>query len=146
MDRDDFDRVICGPGARGLYESNYIKANDPRRGGAFWIKYNLLAPTDPSRPRFGELWAVLLELPIMLAISWWACGQVVTRFHVPPRLASRAAMGALAFGFLMLAEAILSVGLFGRSMSEYAGDLTTPHGLVGLGGQVAFALMPLVRR
>lgn len=97
-------------------------------------------------PRFGELWAVLLELPIMLAISWWACGQVVTRFHVPPRLAPRAVMGVLAFGFLMLAEVVLSVGLFGRSMSEYAGDLTTPHGLVGLGGQVAFALMPLVRR
>lgn len=97
-------------------------------------------------PRFGELWAVLLELPIMLAISWWACGQVVTRFRAPPRLAPRAAMGALAFGFLMLAEVVLSVGLFGRSMSEYAGDLTTPHGLVGLGGQVAFALMPLVRR
>ena len=63
MDRDDFDRVICGPGARGLYESNYIKANDPRRGGAFWIKYNLLAPTDPSRPRFGELWAISWEGP-----------------------------------------------------------------------------------
>ncbi|MFZ1866162.1 MAG: hypothetical protein WAU39_18210 [Polyangiales bacterium] len=97
-------------------------------------------------PRFGELWAVLLELPIMLAISWWACGKVVTRFRVPPRIAPRAAIGVIAFALLMLAEIVLSLGLFARSMSDYAADLTTPHGLVGLGGQVAFALMPLVRR
>ena len=32
MARDDFERVLCGPGARGLYESNYLKANDPRGG------------------------------------------------------------------------------------------------------------------
>ena len=97
-------------------------------------------------PRFGALWAVLLELPVMLVISWWACGRVVTRFEVPPRFGSRAAMGAIAFAFLMLAELALSVSLFGRSTSEYAADLMTPHGLVGLGGQVAFALIPLVRR
>lgn len=54
-------------------------------------------------------------------------------------------MGALAFGFLMLAELALSVGLFGRSINEYARDLTTLRGLVGLGGQVVFALIPLLR-
>lgn len=63
MGRDDFERVICGPRARGLYESNYLKANDPYGKSAFWFKYNLLAPTDPSRPRFGELWAVYWEGP-----------------------------------------------------------------------------------
>lgn len=63
MLRDDFERVLCGPGARGLYESNYLKANDPAGGGAFWIKYNLLAPRDRSRPRFAELWAVAWEGP-----------------------------------------------------------------------------------
>jgi hypothetical protein len=97
-------------------------------------------------PHFGELWAVLLELPIMLGISWWACGKVVTRFQVPPRLAPRAIMGALAFGLLMLAEVALSVGLFGRSIGQYADELGSPHGLLGLAGQLAFALIPLVRR
>jgi hypothetical protein len=63
MERDDFDRVICGPRARELYESNYLRAKDPNGEGAFWLKYNLLAPTDPSRPRFGELWAVYWEGP-----------------------------------------------------------------------------------
>jgi hypothetical protein len=61
MVRDDFERVMCGPGARGLYESNYLKANEPGGAGAFWIKFNLLAPTDPARPRFAELWAAAWE-------------------------------------------------------------------------------------
>jgi hypothetical protein len=61
--QDDYERVLCGPEARGLYESNYLKANDPRGSGAFWIKYNLLAPRDRSIPRFGELWAVVWRGP-----------------------------------------------------------------------------------
>lgn len=56
--RDDFERVLCGPGVRGLYESNYLKANNPSGEGAFWLKYNLLAPKEESKARFGELWAV----------------------------------------------------------------------------------------
>jgi hypothetical protein len=56
---DDFERVLCGQGARGLYESNYLKANDPSGEGAFWIKYNLMAPTSPEFPRHGEIWAIL---------------------------------------------------------------------------------------
>jgi hypothetical protein len=56
--RDDFDRVMCGPTRRGLYESNYLKANAPSGDGAFWLKYNLMSPTQSTLPAFGELWAV----------------------------------------------------------------------------------------
>lgn len=97
-------------------------------------------------PRFGELVAVLLELPLMLAVSWIACGWVLRRFQVAPRIAPRLSMGAIAFGLLMLAEVTLWVGAFGASMSDYLDELTTPHGLVGLAGQLLFALMPLARR
>lgn len=97
-------------------------------------------------PRFGELLAVILELPAMLAISWIVCGRVVTRLQLPLRLAPRAAMGGIAFGLLMLTEFTLAIGLFGRSPSEYAAHFTTPHGLVGLIGQILFGLMPIVRR
>ena len=55
-------------------------------------------------------------------------------------------MGAIAFGLLMLAELTLAVGLFGRSLSEYAAHFTTPHGLLGLAGQILFGLIPLARR
>ena len=61
--QDDYERVMCGPGARALYESNYLKANDPRGEGAFWFKYNLMAPKDPDIPRYGELWAVVWRGP-----------------------------------------------------------------------------------
>lgn len=96
-------------------------------------------------PRFGELVAVILEVPIMLALSWWACGWVLNRCRVPPRTPPRMAMGTVAFMLLMLAELVLALG-FGRSMTQYASGLATSHGLIGLSGQVAFGLMPLVRR
>ena len=55
-------------------------------------------------------------------------------------------MGAVAFALPMLAEVTLSVTAFGRSPTDFANDLTTPHGLVGLGGQVLFALIPVLHR
>ncbi len=61
--QDDFERVLCGPGARGLYESNYLKANEPSGRGAIWLKYNLMAPVDPALPRSAELWAVVWRGP-----------------------------------------------------------------------------------
>lgn len=96
-------------------------------------------------PRFGELFAVVLELPVMLAVSWIACGWVLVRFAVPRDTGSRLGMGGVAFGLLMLAEVVLSVYAFGRSVSEYADALMTPHGLIGLGGQVIFGALPWVR-
>jgi hypothetical protein len=96
-------------------------------------------------PRFGELLAVVLELPIMLGISWWACGWTLQRFRLPPESAPRMAMGAVAFTFLIIAEILISFAL-GRSIAEYGSDLATSHGLLGLAGQLAFGLFPLLRR
>jgi hypothetical protein len=95
-------------------------------------------------PQYGELPAALLELPIMLGISWVACAKVIARYHVPPRIPPRLTMGAVAFGLLMLAELALSLTLFGRSMNDFAQALATTHGMIGLGGQVLFGLMPVI--
>jgi len=97
-------------------------------------------------PRLGELLATVLELPFMLAISWFACGKLIARFQIPPRTEPRLTMGAVAFALLMLAEVLLSVTLFNRSLNEFADALTTSTGLLGLGGQVLFGLMPVIRR
>lgn len=97
-------------------------------------------------PRLGELLATVTELPFMLAISWFACGKLITRFQVPPRTKPRLTMGAVAFALLMLAEVFLSVTLFNRTLNEFADALTTPPGLLGLGGQILFGLMPLLHR
>lgn len=94
-------------------------------------------------PLIGELAAVALELPIILIISWLVCRRLISRFSVPATASQRLAMGALAFCLLMLAEVGLSVLVFDRSGAEYLAHLLTAPGLLGLAGQVAFALLPL---
>ena len=62
-------------------------------------------------PVTGDLTAVLLEMPIILAMSWWAAG-IATRKQ--PHLATPSArlrIGAIAFLGLMVAEASLAIAL-----------------------------------
>lgn len=96
-------------------------------------------------PRLGELAAVALELPVMLAVSWLAAGWCVRRFDVPARAAPRLVMGGLAFALLMLAELGVSVFAFGRSSADHLATYRQAAGLAGLAAQVAFALFPWVR-
>jgi hypothetical protein len=95
-------------------------------------------------PRVGEMTAVFLELPLMLAASWFACGYVLRRRHLSQRH-RRLVMGAVAFAMLMIAEAILSTLMGGTLAAHFASYRTAP-GLLGLAGQLAFAAMPLARR
>lgn len=97
-------------------------------------------------PRLGALGAVLAELPLMLAVSWLACGWTLRRFDVPGAVAARLVMGVTAFALLMAAELALAVFVFGESAGEFLAAVTAPAGAVGLAGQIAFALMPLARR
>jgi hypothetical protein len=96
-------------------------------------------------PLIGELAAVALELPIILIISWLVCRRLISRFSIPATASQRLAMGALAFCLLMLAEVGLSVLVFDRSGAEYLAHLQTAPGLLGLAGQIAFALLPLAQ-
>lgn len=95
-------------------------------------------------PRWGELAGVMIEAPIMLLVSWLACGASILMFDVRGRRAGLAT-GALAFALLMAAELALSRLAFGRSPAEYLRALATPAGAVGLASQVAFGLFPLLR-
>ena len=96
-------------------------------------------------PAVGPVAAVALELPVMLGLSWVACGWLVRRFAVPPAWPARLAMGAIAFALLMAAEAGLALLAFGQSPATYLAGLGSSAGLLGLAGQVAFALVPVVR-
>ena len=96
-------------------------------------------------PRFGDFAAVALELPVMLAISWFACGWLLGRLAVPPRATSRLAMGGVALALLVAAEVALSALAFGRGPVGYLESLATAEGGLGLAGQLAFALFPLLR-
>lgn len=92
-------------------------------------------------PAIGLLPATMLELPVILTASWFAAGWLVRRFAIASRGEALAA-GALAFAILMAAECALASVLMGQSPAQWLAGLRQPHALLGLAGQVMFALMP----
>lgn len=92
-------------------------------------------------PAIGLLPATMLELPVILTASWFAAGWLVRRFAIASRGEALAA-GALAFAILMAAECALASVLTGQSPAQWLAGLRQPHALLGLAGQVVFALMP----
>ncbi len=97
-------------------------------------------------PAIGALPAVAIELPIMLGMSWWICARVLRRFVVPETMAARAVMGGTAFVLLMLAEFLLATLGFGQSPGQFIAGFREPHAVLGLLGQIGFALMPSWQR
>jgi len=97
-------------------------------------------------PGLGDTTAVLLELPWMLAASWFACRLLIRRMAVAANLAPRLLMGLTGFILLMLAETLLGFVGFGRSIDMQLAALAQPAGLIGLAGQMAFGAIPLLQR
>jgi hypothetical protein len=96
-------------------------------------------------PRVGALASVLIELPFILAASWYVCGRLIRYLAVPAALSSRAAMGGLAFLLLMGAELGLSLFAVGGTVRDHFANYGQAAPLVGLLGQLAFAVFPLLR-
>lgn len=90
--------------------------------------------------------AVLIELPVMLALSWWTCRWLLSRLAVPGDMTSRLVMGWLAFVLLMAAELALTLVALGGTFASHLAAYRAPAALVGLAGQLAFALIPLAAR
>lgn len=109
-------------------------------GFAFGVVRTLAAA-----PALGEHLAVLIELPVMLAVSWLACRWITRRFSLPAALAPRLAMGALAFALLMTAELGLSVLALGRSLGDHLAAYQSAPAVWGLLAQLAFATFPVVQ-
>lgn len=96
-------------------------------------------------PLIGPLPAVLVEIPLMLALSWWSLRLVLRLRPVPPVAMLRIGMGVLAFAFLMIAEFILATLLGGLDPAGFVAGLVRPEGLAGLAAQLVFAALPLLR-
>ena len=94
-------------------------------------------------PLTGPLIAVAAEVPVILVLSWWMAGKILRRWPLP--LQGRLAMGALAFGILMLAELALALAL-GQTPRQFIAAMASPAGALGLAGQVGFALIPACRQ
>ena len=96
-------------------------------------------------PRFGETAAVLLETPIILAVSWFAARWCTATFSVPNDVARRLLMGGVAFCLLILGELGISLFVFARSWEHTLATFLSRTGLIGLGAQVVFALLPPIQ-
>lgn len=92
-------------------------------------------------PLIGLLPATALELPVMLGASWLASGWLVRRFAIDTANEALAA-GGLAFALLMVAECALGVAMMGMTPAQWLAEFRQPHALLGLAGQLLFALMP----
>ena len=99
----------------------------------------------PVAPSIGELPAVLIEAPIMLAASWWICARVMRRFGVGPTRWARLIVGALSLGLLMVFEFMGGCLILGRSGAQQLAAITTVAGLVGLTGRMLFATIPALQ-
>jgi hypothetical protein len=89
--------------------------------------------------------AVLVELPVMLAASWVACGFIVRRFSVPAVMGERIIMGAVAFALLMIGELSIGVLLLNRSMAAHFLTYTQLSYALGLAAQLCFAAFPQIQ-
>lgn len=93
-------------------------------------------------PRVGPMVAVLVEVPIVLAVSWIIARRLLRgRPFGDPQ---RAMIGGIAFALLMASEAALAGLIRDQSISQWAMALATPLGLVGMAGQLGFAAIPFI--
>ena len=96
-------------------------------------------------PLVGEVWAVAIVLPFMVAVSWWACGFALRRVSVETTLTPRLIMALTAFILLLTAEAGLSLTLGGLTVRQHVALYATTPVRLGLAGQALFAIFPVVR-
>lgn len=96
-------------------------------------------------PVLGETFAVLLELPAILIISWIASRDTISRLGVPREVPTGAAMGAVAFALLIVADALVDKALVGRGLAEHFRAYEFAPGQLGLGAQILFALFPTLQ-
>ena len=96
-------------------------------------------------PRLGEDASVLLELPIMLTLSWIASRRLVARFGASPAVSARLLMGGLAFTILMTAELGVSVLGFRRTFTEHVATYQQVRAIFGLTAQIIFAAIPAMQ-
>lgn len=95
-------------------------------------------------PHVGSTIAVSVEVPIVLAASWYASRLWMKRLVVSTEIRARILVGAVALAILTILEVTLSIGLFHRILGEYLADLRSLAGVIGLAAQACFATFPLL--
>jgi hypothetical protein len=133
-------------GSLAFAEGSAVKAGLVYFVGVFAIGFVLGMIRIPFlAPLFGDLNAVLIELPIILCMAWLICLKLVRTFYVPRTIGARLVMGGVALLILLIAEFALSTLVFGNSIIDHLRSyLSAPHAL-GLAGQCVFGLFPVIQ-
>lgn len=108
-------------------------------GFVFGVLRTLALEAFPGLSRLG---AVLIEVPVILAIAWVVCGVLMRRFSITGREGPAMVMGVTALLWLLVAEAGLSMGLNQLSLQAHVALYQQPSFLIGLVGQCVFAVFP----
>jgi hypothetical protein len=95
-------------------------------------------------PRLGARVAELLEMPIMFVVIVLSARFVVSRFALPPTVATRLSTGVIALALLAVAELSLAAALQGQSLGQYIASRDPVSGGVYLAMLGVYALMPLI--
>lgn len=103
-----------------------------------------IARTLVIAPIVGDIAATAIELPLVLGVAWLVSRRLARNIAGDEQ--SRLIMGGVAFTLLMLAEFAMAVLVFGRSSAAYGAAMISAAGLIGLAGQVGFALIPVIQR
>jgi hypothetical protein len=95
-------------------------------------------------PRVGARVAELLELPVMVLVTWLAARWTIRRFHLPFSTGPRLVMGVLAFSLLLAAEFSLVLPLRGLTLEQYFAARDPVSGAAYYASLVLLASMPLI--
>jgi hypothetical protein len=98
------------------------------------------------RPQAGELGALLIEAPMMLAVMFFAARWVVTRFMPEADMTGLLIMGFIAFAWLMTLEIGGNLLLRGLTPAQWYAQLQTVPGMISLALFAAFPVMPVLAR
>jgi hypothetical protein len=96
-------------------------------------------------PGLGPLGAVALELPVILGLSWVVCARLLRPPLADWTKPHLLATGTLGFALLIGMELALGALLNGDGVTGFLAGLATPQGALGLAGQIAFGLIPLIQ-
>lgn len=93
----------------------------------------------------GPVIAVLIEIPIMLVFAWYLCLWLTEKLEIPCDMNARLLMGLVAFACLMTGEALLAILLQEGRVTNFFLTFDLPENRIALGGQIAFALFPVIQ-
>ena len=95
-------------------------------------------------PRVGARTAELIEMPVMIGITWLAARWVTRTFSVPPERGPRLSMGVMTGTLLLLTEFTLVLPLRGLTLEEYFATRDPVSGGAYYAAVLLLMLMPLL--